>query len=146
AGRRAGDVMTARVICIRPDMPIEEVATILDEWKIKQVPVIDGGRLVGIVARSDLMRALTSRGRQTSSLAASDHVIRDSVVSHVEQLTWLSGGGSVQVSVEDGNVVLYGYACTPEEIVAIECMAETVPGVRTIENYLRVGQSVKYRN
>lgn len=146
ASRRAADAMTGRVICVRPDMPVSEVATILDEWRIKRVPVIAEGRIVGIVARSDLLRTMTDARRLRPEIAASDSSIRDSVVSHLEQLTWLTGGGGVQVTVDDGTVVLCGFAASNEEMVAIEYLAETVPGVRFVENYLRVGQQTSYRN
>ena len=146
ASRRAADAMTTRVICVRPGMPVCEVATILDEWRIKRVPVIAEGRIVGIVARSDLLRTMLDPRRLRPEIAASDLSIRDSLVSHLEQLTWLEGGGGVQVTVTDGTVVLYGFAASSEEVVAIEYLAEGVPGVRFVENYLRVGQQTKYRN
>lgn len=146
ASRRAADVMTTRVICLRPDMPVAEVATILEEWKIKRAPVLSEGRLVGIIARSDLVRTMLDPRRLRPEIAASDHSIRDSLVAHLEQLTWLQGGGGVHVSVTDGTVVLYGFAASSEEAVAIEYLAGGVPGVRLVENYLRVGQHTKYRN
>ncbi len=146
ASRRAADAMTGRVICARPDMPVSEVATILDEWRIKRVPVIAEGRIVGIISRSDLLRTMLDPRRLRPEIAASDTSIRDSLVSHVEQLTWLTGGGGVQVTVNDGTVVLCGFAASNEEVIAIEYIAETVPGVRFVENYLRVGQQGNYRH
>lgn len=146
ASRRAADVMTTRVVCVRPDMPVAEVAAILDEWKIKRAPVLLEGRLVGIVSRSDLVRTMLDPRRLRPEIAASDDSIRDSLVAHLEQLTWLTGGGGVQVTVNDGTVVLYGFAASSEEVVAIEYLAEGVPGVRFVENYLRVGQHTKYCN
>ena len=146
ASRRATDVMKTRVICVRPDMPVAEVAAILDEWRIKRVPVIAEGRIVGIISRSDLLRTMLDPRKLRPEIAASDSSIRDSLVSHLEQLTWLEGGGGVQVTVNDGTVVLYGFAASNEEVVAIEYLAEGVPGVRFVENYLRVGQQTKYRN
>ncbi len=146
ASRRTADVMTRRVICVRPEMPIAEVATILDEWRIKRVPVISEGRIVGVIARSDLLRTRADPRRLRPEIAASDSTIRDSLVSHLEQLTWLEGGGGVQVTVNDGTVVLYGFAASNEEVLAIEYVAEGVPGVRFVENYLRVGQQTKYHN
>jgi CBS domain-containing protein len=146
ASRRAVDVMTKRVICVRPEMPVSEVATILDEWRIKRAPVLAEGRIIGIVSRSDLIRTMLDPRRLRPEIAASDTSIRDSLVSHLEQLTWLEGGGGVQVTVSDGTVVLYGFAASSEEVVAIEYLAEGVPGVRFVENYLRVGQHTKYRN
>mgnify|MGYP001389059803 CR=1 FL=1 len=146
AGRCAADAMTARVICVRPDMALAEVATILDEWRIKRVPVIAEGRIVGIVARGDMVRSMRDARRLRPEIAASDRSIRDSLVSHLEQLTWLAGGGGVQVTVSDGTVILCGYAASSEEVLAIEYVAETVPGVRFVENYLRAGQQGNYRN
>src|SRR5262245_8476076 len=115
ASRRAADVMTARVICLRPDMPVAEVATILDEWRIKRAPVLFDGRVVGIVARADLIRTMLNPRKLRPEIAASDTSIRDSLVAHLEQLTWLQGGGGVQVTVSDGTVVLYGFAASSEE-------------------------------
>ncbi len=144
--RRAADAMTGRVICVRPDMPVAEIATILDEWRIKRVPVVADGRIIGIVARSDLVRTMLDPRRLRPEIAASDTSIRESLVSHLEQVTWLQGGGGVQVSVNDGTVVLCGFAASNEEVLAIEFLAETLPGVRFVENYLRVGQQSHYRN
>jgi CBS domain-containing protein len=146
AARRVQDVMTTRVICVRPDMPLTEVATILDEWKIRRVPVIADGRIVGILAQSDLGRSMIDPRRLRVRIAASDHTIRANVVSYLEQLTWLPGGGGIEVTVTDGTVILYGIASSAEEVLAIEYLAEGVPGVRAVESYLRVGQHTKYRN
>ena len=52
----------------------------------------------------------------------------------------------MQVSVNDGAVILSGFAASSEEAVAIEYLAEGIPGVRFVDNYLRVGQHTKYRN
>jgi len=146
ASRRAADVMTTRVICVRADMPVAEIATILDEWKIKRAPVLHDGRVVGIISRGDLVRTMLDPRRLRPEIAASDRSIRDSLVSHLEQITWLPGGGGIEITVTDGTVILYGFASSSEEAVAIEYLAEGVPGVRAVESYLRVGQHTKYRN
>lgn len=146
ASRHAADVMTTRVICVRDDMPVAEIATILDEWKIKRAPVLNDGRVIGIVSRSDLVRTMLDPRRLRPEIATSDSSIRESLVSHLEQITWLPGGGGIEITVTDGTVILYGYASSSEEAVAIEYLAEGVPGVRAVESYLRVGQHTKYRN
>lgn len=54
---KAKDVMTERVISVRPETPVAEIAATLVSRRISAVPVIDaGGRLVGIVSEGDLMR------------------------------------------------------------------------------------------
>ena len=53
----AKDVMTARVISVRPDTAVAEIADTLVSHRISAVPVIDAaGRLVGIVSEGDLIR------------------------------------------------------------------------------------------
>ncbi len=55
--RTVADVMKKRVVSVSPDTPIEEIANILAKKKIKRVPVVDAGKLVGIVSRIDVLRA-----------------------------------------------------------------------------------------
>jgi CBS domain-containing protein len=51
-------IMTRRVVTVPPQTGIREVARILLERRIKRVPVVEGGQLLGIVARSDLVRGM----------------------------------------------------------------------------------------
>jgi CBS domain-containing protein len=54
---QAKDVMTAKVVSVTPDTPIEQIARLLLEQRISGVPVTDaGGRILGIVTEGDLMR------------------------------------------------------------------------------------------
>lgn len=55
-GHRVGEIMTRGVISVSPDTDVEEVRHILVHEHIKRVPVLDQGRLVGIVSRADLVR------------------------------------------------------------------------------------------
>jgi CBS domain-containing protein len=59
--RRARDVMTAPVVTIGEETEIDEVARLLTAHRIKPVPVLHDGRIVGIVSRADLVRALAER-------------------------------------------------------------------------------------
>jgi CBS domain-containing protein len=52
------DIMSAPVYAVCEDTPLEEIATLLSEKKIKRAPVVREGRLVGIVSRADVVRAL----------------------------------------------------------------------------------------
>jgi CBS domain-containing protein len=57
-GLRAKDVMTGDVITVEEGTPIARVAELLDSNRIKRVPVLREGRIIGIVSRADLLRAL----------------------------------------------------------------------------------------
>jgi CBS-domain-containing membrane protein len=53
-----GDLFTKDVLTVVPSTPVSEVADIMSSEKIHAVPVVDGGRLVGIVSRIDLIRSM----------------------------------------------------------------------------------------
>ncbi|MFA0739764.1 MAG: hypothetical protein LKKZDAJK_002888, partial [Candidatus Fervidibacter sp.] len=55
--KTVAEVMRKRVISVSPETPIDEIAAILVKRKIKRVPVLEGGKLVGIVSRIDVLRA-----------------------------------------------------------------------------------------
>ena len=58
-GGTAGDIMTREVISVAPETPLDEVVRLLTDRRIRRVPVLDGGRLVGLVSRADLLRLFT---------------------------------------------------------------------------------------
>lgn len=55
------DVMTPDVITVRPDTPIDEAAMLMAQRGIKRLPVLEDGKLVGILSRADIVRALAER-------------------------------------------------------------------------------------
>lgn len=61
---RVRDVMTADVVTVTEDTPLEEVATLLVERGINRLPVVRDGRLVGIITRDDVIRAVYLKARR----------------------------------------------------------------------------------
>jgi acetoin utilization protein AcuB len=60
-----GEVMTRSVIVIDSARPVAEAARIMVEHKIGALPVVDDGRLIGIVTESDFVRAAAGMRGQT---------------------------------------------------------------------------------
>jgi CBS domain-containing protein len=56
--RRARDLMTAPVVTVGEETEVSEIARLLTAHRIKRVPVLRDGRIIGIVSRADLVRAL----------------------------------------------------------------------------------------
>ncbi len=60
-GERVADILTPRVVSVREDTFADEVARVLTSLRIKRVPVLRDGHVVGIVSRADIVRMIASR-------------------------------------------------------------------------------------
>ncbi len=67
-GDIVGDVMTSPAITIYPDTEISEAVRIMDQYRIRRLPVVDEGqKLLGLISRSDIVRAMGERLCQADS-------------------------------------------------------------------------------
>jgi predicted transcriptional regulator len=71
---------------------LQEIANLLEKHGIKRVPVIENGRLVGIVSRANLVQALASRGLAFVDVAEADEALRKVILLNLRnclgQLQW----------------------------------------------------------
>ncbi len=135
-GRRADDVMTREVITIAEDMPAGEIAGLLERRRIKRVPVVRDGHLVGIVSRADLLRGLAAQPpRPEAQSSADDRAIRAQLLGELRTSRWASPA-LINVIVQDGAVHLWGLVRTEEEHQALRVAASNVTGVRAVEDHL----------
>jgi CBS domain-containing protein len=109
-----GEVMTREVLALPPDADAADAARLMLDQGVKSIPVVLGGRVVGIVTRRDLLAVL----------ARTDHAIR----AEVERLLADELGGHPRVEVADGVVTLTGFDTSQEADLA-GLLARTVPGV-----------------
>jgi len=65
-GLHAKDVMTREIVSVSEDASLDEVATLLERHRIKRVPVVSGGKLVGIVSRANLLHGLVAQRAGTA--------------------------------------------------------------------------------
>jgi len=66
--RTARDIMSAPVVTIDEATALPEIARVLEEYRIKRVPVVRDGRIVGIVSRADLVRAISAEPPEPDTL------------------------------------------------------------------------------
>jgi len=57
-GEVVADIMSKDIIAVKEDTPVEEIASLLSKRKIKRVPVLNEGRIVGIISRADIVHAV----------------------------------------------------------------------------------------
>jgi CBS domain-containing protein len=59
AASTVADICSRNVVSVGPDTPLDELATLMSEKKIHTLPVLDDGRLVGVIGKSDIIRTLS---------------------------------------------------------------------------------------
>ena len=143
AGTTVGDVMTRSVLCVSPRLPIESVALVLDERRIRRVPVVDLGRLVGIVSRGDLIRALAREPVRPAGTTRSEGELVREFKDRLAAEPWAEAQGIV-AQAENGVLGFWGVVDTEAEKSATEILAQTIDGVTRVENHLVVRQDVPY--
>ena len=134
-GRRARDVMTRNVVWVPDDAPLSHVAELLEGHRIRRVPVVRAGRLVGIVTRADLVRAMRARSHSTVShhRHRSDDEIRSALMAELESQCWWHSALAV-VYVHDGVVNFRGFVNGEAERHAARVAAENIAGVRGVHD------------
>jgi signal-transduction protein with cAMP-binding, CBS, and nucleotidyltransferase domain len=83
-GKRVSEVMSTNVIFAIEDTPVSEIAALLETHRIKRVPIINDGKIVGIVSRSNLMQALASC-KLAGSKSETDRSIRLELLDRLSQ-------------------------------------------------------------
>ena len=133
-GATAGAVMTRHVVHVAPDTPIAAAVDLFEKHRINRAPVIDNGRLVGIISRSNLVQALACIADQAAAPTTDDRRIRDQVVAEFRRLPRaLDPAGNVVVL--GGIVHLWRLASAAAEQVALRAATEAIPGVRGVEDH-----------
>ena len=130
-GKKVSEVMSTDVVTATEDTPVSEIATLLERHRIKRVPIVDDGKVVGIVSRSNLIQALASSNLATGPKHESDRTIRLELLDRLGQQRW-TDFGSRNVTVEDGVVHLWGLVGSESERQALVALAQGVRGVSDV--------------
>jgi CBS-domain-containing membrane protein len=141
-GRTASDVMTKDVVTVLEATSVADMARALEHHRIKRVPVLRDGRLVGIVTRSNLLQVLATAD-VSKPMNVADRVIRERLNEELEEQPW-AYLLSKNVVVENGVVHLFGIVQSDEERHAIRLAAENQAGVRAVEDHLSIVPPTSY--
>lgn len=136
-GRTAREVMTREVVSVAPDTPLEEVARILETRRIKRVPVVESGRLVGILSRANLLHGLIARrgGERIEDATERDRRIRAEVQAVLARNPWLERR-HMNLVVSDGVVHVWGIVRSEEHRAALHAALRAIAGVASVEDHL----------
>jgi CBS domain-containing protein len=133
-GRTAQQVMTTHVISAPDTASLADIAELMEAHNIKRLPVVRGTKLLGIVSRADLLRALAARIAQPG--AVDDARIRDAILVELRAQPWGGNPADGQVMVQDGVVHLWGTVHSEVERQARIVAAEATDGVRQVADHM----------
>lgn len=133
SGRKVAEIMTPDPYTIAEDASLESVVEAMERRRIKRLPVVRDGRLVGIVSRANLMHALASLARAAPPSASDDITIRERSLAALAEHNWALG---VNVVVKNGIVELGGTITDERERRACIVAVENVPGVTAVHDHL----------
>lgn len=133
-GRRVSDAMTRHVVSVDPKTPLSSIVSLMDQHKIKRVPVIEDGRVVGVVSRADLLTALVRvAGKAAVEKGLSDVEALGEIRKRMGKESW-AGATLVSVSVRKGVATFAGIVASTAQRDALRALAEAVPGIRHIDD------------
>jgi CBS domain-containing protein len=136
-GSRVDEVMTRDVQTVDENASLEDIIELMEKYRIKRVPVMSGATLVGIVTRSNLMRAMVSMARATPAPQSpkDDGAIRGQILAELEKQDW-APGASLDVVVRDGVVELFGVITDERQRHALIVACENIAGVLSVKDHL----------
>jgi CBS domain-containing protein len=134
---RVVDVMTKNVVSVDERTPLKDIAMLMQRHRIKRIPVLRQGQIVGIVSRANLLQGLLARGPSSAGESSDDGAIRTTVLAELAKHGWALSQ-PVNVVVENGVVHLWGYVNSGPVKDAYRIAAENVHGVKSVENHMSV--------
>jgi CBS domain-containing protein len=142
-GHTAGDVMTRDVITVTDTIELADVAMLLETKRIKRVPVLRDGNLVGIVSRANLVRALAvTKSDPAINDDNDDPAIRDKLLAALMGQEWFNAKEWFKIWAADiivrDRAVHFWFSVdhSEEERRAARMVAENIAGVRRVEEHI----------
>ena len=133
-GRKISEIMSPSPVTVTEDTLLEDIADLMEKRNIKRLPVVRGDKLVGIVTRTNLLRAVADLARDVPDPTADDDHIRERIIRAMEKADWRPIG--LTVIVRDGIVHLSGSLLDERARQAAIVAAENIEGVRKVHDHL----------
>jgi CBS domain-containing protein len=146
-GSKVADVMTRDVISVEETTELADIANLFEMNGIKRVPVIKDGKLVGLISRANLVRALAVTESAASSFPdpkeeeairnrVLDETIRKRLFTELDRMEWMKVLPA-DVIIKDQVVHIWFCDDLPlQQRRAVEIAAENIAGVRGVQEHI----------
>ena len=136
-GMEARDVMTTDLVTVGPDATAEQCAHLMEQRSVKRLPVVEDGRLIGIVSRADLLRAVLAPPRVAIKQQPRDERIRSALHTEMLDQPWAATLYTM-TDVQDGVVTLNGSVHSDAMRRGLHVLASRIAEVERVEDRLVV--------
>lgn len=133
SGRKVEEVMTQDPVTVGEDVSLATAVELMERKRVKRLPVVRDGKIVGIISRANLVRALVSSAQDSNAPAGGDAAIRDQILAAFTAQPWAP---RIDVTVKDGIVDLWGTITDDRERKACVVVAENVGGVKKVRDHI----------
>lgn len=137
--RKVADLMTSDPASVTEGATLEAVVEIMENRRVKRLPVVRAGMVIGVVSRSDVLRAVDARlnGPEASHGSLSDDEILRGVKAELARQPWFTDR-NVAIEVDAGVVSIAGGISDPDMAAAIRVAAQNAPGVLRVIDRLEL--------
>jgi len=132
-GRKVAEVMTKDVVTVGENAGVDKVVELMERRRIKRLPVMRSGKIVGIVSRANLLHGLS--GMQPPAGGADDATIRRRLMAELAKEPW-APRASTNIVVRNGVVHFWGAIFDDRERGALKVAAENLPGVKAVKDHM----------
>lgn len=136
-GRVASDMMTRHVATVSHEATLAEVAAAMTTHGVKRLPVVQDGRLVGIITRRDLVKAF-ARANAAPPVKLGNAGLQRALLERMAQERWLDAS-YVSVLVRDDAIELAGYVPSADQKTAVEALVSELDQERRLVDKLEIG-------
>ncbi len=135
-GRRVSDVMTTKPVTIDEADTLNDAARLMQKHRVKRLPVLGGGVLVGLLTRMDFVKLLGQLVAPAYEEAAiSDREIKHRIQRELAHQSWSRNCG-VEITVDQGRVTLDGLVPSEDHRASVRVAADNIPGVMSVDDRL----------
>jgi CBS domain-containing protein len=133
-GRRVEEVMTIDLVTVDKSAPLKDAVALMEHARVKRLPVLDHGRLVGVISRADLLRTFLATSLESDmAQGVSDDAIRQRIDREIDLQPW-NPRATVGIQVDKGVVSLNGIVTSEAMREALRVLVENTPGVTQLRD------------